>query len=78
MSDEVRPAGRGGPGRGQGRKQLGPEPTVKRSVTLPPDLVDRLTELGRTPGDKRRRGNLSRGIREAVRRLDELEGRTSR
>lgn len=44
----------GGPGRGQGRKPLHSEKTVKRNVTLLPSQVEELTHLGE--------GNLSAGI----------------
>lgn len=48
----------GGPGRGQGRKPLYSEKTVKRNVTLLPSQVEAMEKLGE--------GNLSAGIRKAI------------
>lgn len=48
----------GGPGRGQGRKPLYSEKTVKRNVTLLPSQVEAMSQLGN--------GNLSAGIRKAI------------
>lgn len=48
----------GGPGRGQGRKPLYSEKTVKRNVTLLPSQVEAMEKLGN--------GNLSAGIRKAI------------
>ena len=62
--------GWGGRREGAGRKPLGPE-LVRRTVTLPVEIVAELEKLGGTEGDPE---NLSAGIREAVRRLHELRG----
>lgn len=51
----------GGKREGAGRKPSGSPPMLRKNVTLPADVVARLEELGK--------GNLSAGIREAVRRL---------
>ena len=45
MSTTKHPTGRGGPGRGQGRKELPPNRRRRPlSVRLPPDLIDWLDE----------------------------------
>lgn len=56
--------GRGGPRPGSGRKLIGDTPMVKITVTLPQDVIEQLEQLGE--------GNISAGIREAMRRLGAL------
>jgi hypothetical protein len=57
----------GGKREGAGRKPIGAARMVAVTVTLPADLIEKLEQLGE--------GNLSAGIREAVRQFDERSGR---
>ena len=66
--EEKRKGAWGGQRERAGRKPRGPSNMVKKSVTLPADMVEELEHLGG--------GNLSEGIREAARRLHENASET--
>ena len=55
--------GKGGPGRGQGRKPIGPEPRLRINITITPTHHQRARELGA--------GNVSMGIGRALDRIED-------
>ena len=59
---EVKPIGRGGAGRGQGRNSINDEPMVRKNVMLDQQTVKKAQKIGE--------GNLSDGIRIAVTDFD--------
>ncbi len=64
---------------GAGRKPLDPQrpdELVRRMVTLPQDVVERLLAMDQT--GRYDKGSLSLGILEALRQLDELQGKLMR
>ena len=60
--------GKGGPGRGQGRKPIGPEPRLRINITITPTHQNRAREIGA--------GNVSLGICRALDRCKTDGGAT--
>ncbi len=74
MTEEMQ--GHGGKREGAGRKPLDPQrpdELVRRMVTLPQDVVERLLAMDRSGRYEKR--SLSLGILEALRQLDDLKGK---